>query len=377
MIPFDVYPLLPVKPVKAAGCYLWDDRGTRYLDLYGGHAVISIGHSHPHYVQAVSAQVAKLGFYSNSVRNPLQEQLADYLGKLSGYEDYQLFLVNSGAEAVENVLKLASFHTGRSKIIAFRSAFHGRTSLALGVTDNPALQAPVNQVHEVIRLPLHDLAALEAALAGEEVAAVIVEGIQGIAGVYPVADDFLVQARALCDRYGTLLVLDEVQSGYGRSGRFFAHQYSGIKADLITVGKGMGNGFPLAGVLIAPHIKPRHGLLGTTFGGNHLACAAGLAVLQVIQEENLLTNSQQVGKYLMHELQKLPVREVRGRGLMIAIEMAQPVATIRKKLLHDYRVFTGSAARPEVLRLLPPLCLSRQQADIFVQALGSVLASEP
>ncbi len=373
MKPFDVYPLLPVTPVRAKGCYLWDETGSRYLDLYGGHAVISIGHAHKAYVRALNAQTGSLGFYSNSVQNTLQKELAAKLGQMSGYPDYQLFLVNSGAEAIENAVKLASFHTGKKKVIACKNGFHGRTSLALGLTDNPGLRAPVNQGHDVEFIAYGDTAGLEKALAGKDVAAVVLEGIQGIAGVYEAPEAFFQAAQDLTKAHGALLIMDEIQSGYGRTGRFFAHQQAGIAPDLITVAKGMGNGFPLGGVLISPEIKSRHGLLGTTFGGTHLACAAGLAVLNVLEAENLADNSRMVGEFLSGKLRKLPVREIRGRGLMIGLSFDYPVKELRQRLLQDFRIFTGTATDPRVLRLLPPLCLNREQAAYFVRSLKTVL----
>ena len=372
---FDVYSLFPIEPVRARGCRVWDRDGREYLDFYGGHAVISIGHGHPHYRRAIKEQIDRIGFYSNSVQNPLQQTLAEKLGQLSGYEDYQLFLCNSGAEANENALKLASFHTGRSRIVAFRGAFHGRTSAAVAMTDNPNIQAPVNLGHEVTFLPLNDAGAAEAALADGDVCAVIIEGIQGVAGIIEPEADFLRRLRELCDRTGTLLILDEVQSGYGRTGDFFAHQRAGVRPDLITVAKGMGNGFPIAGVLIHPAIKPKTGMLGTTFGGNHLAAAAGLAVLEVIERENLMKNAAEMGERLQSELTGLhpAIREVRGRGLMLGVTFDQPVADLRKRLLHDFAVFTGAAADKHVLRLLPPLCVSPKDIDPFLEAFNRLL----
>ncbi len=372
---FDVYSLFPIEPVRARGCRVWDRDGREYLDFYGGHAVISIGHGHPHYRRAIKEQIDRIGFYSNSVQNPLQQTLAEKLGQLSGYEDHQLFLCNSGAEANENALKLASFHTGRSRIVAFRGAFHGRTSAAVAMTDNPNIQAPVNRGHEVTFLPLNDTGAAEVALANGDVCAVIIEGIQGVAGIIEPEADFLRRLRELCDRTGTLLILDEVQSGYGRTGDFFAHQHAGIRPDLITVAKGMGNGFPIAGVLIHPAIKPKTGMLGTTFGGNHLAAAAGLAVLEVIERENLMKNAAEMGERLQSELTGLhpAIREVRGRGLMLGVTFDQPVADLRKRLLHDFAVFTGAAADKHVLRLLPPLCVSPKDIDPFLEAFNRLL----
>lgn len=370
---YDVYPLFDINIVRGKGCYVWDDKDEEYLDLYGGHAVISIGHCHPHYVRKMQQQLAMLGFYSNSVGNPLQQELAQRLGKASGYEDYQLFLVNSGAEANENALKLASFHTGRSRVLAAGKAFHGRTSLAVEATDNPRLIAPVNANGHVTFLPLNDLQAFEAELEKEDVAAVIIECIQGVGGIRIASDAFLQGLRRACDAHGTVLVCDEIQCGYGRSGKFFAHQHAGIRPDLITVAKGIGNGFPLSGVIISPQFKPAYGQLGTTFGGNHLACTAALAVLDVIEQEGLVDNAAQVGDYLMQELKKLPgIREVRGRGLMIGIEFDGPVKELRARLVKEEHVFTG-AASTNILRLLPPLCLSREQAADFIVRLQRVL----
>ncbi|WP_347159168.1 aspartate aminotransferase family protein [Pontibacter chitinilyticus] len=373
---FDVYPLFDITPVRAQGLYVWDDKGTRYLDLYGGHAVISIGHSHPHYVKRVARQLYDIGFYSNSVQVPQQQELADKLGELSGYPNYKLFLCNSGAEANENALKVASFHTGRKKVIAFKGAFHGRTSAAVAVTDNPGIIAPINETDNVIFLPLNDLEAFAKTLQehGPELAAVIVEGIQGVGGVHFPEPAFLKALAAGCERVGALLILDEVQSGYGRSGKFFAHQYTDIKPDLITVAKGMGNGFPVAGMLISPDIEARHGMLGTTFGGNYLACAAGLAVLEVMEQEDLLENARTVGKWLLEELKQLPgVREVRGKGLMIGVEMEQPCAPIRQRLLKEHKIFTGSSSDKNTLRLLPPLCIGRREAESFLSAFEAVM----
>ncbi|WP_242918831.1 aspartate aminotransferase family protein [Pontibacter liquoris] len=373
---FDVYPLFDITPVRAQGMYVWDDKGDRYLDLYGGHAVISIGHSHPHYVKRLARQLYDIGFYSNSVQVPLQQELAQKLGEVSGYPDYNLFLCNTGAEANENALKLASFHTGRKKVIAFKGAFHGRTSAAVAVTDDPKISAPINESQEVIFLPLNDLQAFAAALQehGPELAAVIVEGIQGVGGVQLPEPFFLKTVAAGCERAGALLILDEVQSGYGRTGRFFAHQYADVKPHLITVAKGMGNGFPVAGVLINPEIEARHGMLGTTFGGNYLACVAALAVLEVIEQEELLQNAQAMGRLLQEELVKMPgVREVRGKGLMIGVELDKPCAPIRQQLLHEFRIFTGSSSDKNTLRLLPPLCIGEREIEKFITAFSSLL----
>ncbi|GAB4403126.1 MAG: aminotransferase class III-fold pyridoxal phosphate-dependent enzyme [Bacteroidia bacterium] len=371
---FDVYPLYAVEPVRAEGCYLWDAQGQQYLDLYGGHAVISIGHSHPHYVARVSEQLGRLGFYSNAVQNSLQTELAEKLGRLSGYEDYALFLVNSGAEAIENALKLASFHTRRKKVVYLERAFHGRTSAAVAVTDNPKIIAPVNIDDHTTRLAFNDLAQLEALLETETYCAVIIEGIQGVGGIYVPAPKFLEGVRKLCDDTGTVLILDEIQSGYGRSGKFFAHQHGDVKPDIITVAKGMGNGFPIGGVLIGPRFDAWHGMLGTTFGGNHLACAAAIAVLDVLEEEQLIPHAATLGDWLMGELKKFPaVKEVRGQGLMIGIELDQPTAALRKALLMQHHIFTGSASQPNVIRLLPPLNIDEAALAHFLEALGQVL----
>ena len=371
---FDVYPLFNITPVKAEGCYVWDSEGNKYLDLYGGHAVISIGHSHPHYVTLISEQLGKIGFYSNSIQNPLQQQLADKLGKLSGYSDYQLFLCNSGAEANENAIKLASFVTGRKKFISYKKAFHGRTSAAVALTDNPKIIAPVNETENAVILPFNDLQATEAELQTGQVAAVIIEGIQGIGGINIPDSTFLEGLKRLTEKYGSLLILDEIQSGYGRSGRFFAHQYSSVKPDIITVAKGMGNGFPIGGVLIQPEIKPWPGMLGTTFGGNHLACAAGIAVLDILENENLIQNAEETGNYLMEKLAGISSDiQIRGKGLMIGLEFPFPVSEFRKKLLFDHKIFTGVSGQ-NMIRLLPPLSLSKNEADIFLVAFGNAFA---
>lgn len=370
---FDVYPLYPVEPVRGRGCFVYDATGTEYLDLYGGHAVISVGHAHPDYVRAVSEQVARLGFYSNSVENSLQQRLAEKLGRLSGYDDYRLFLCNSGAEANENALKLASFHTGRAKVLAMGKAFHGRTSGAVAATDNPTISAPFNRTPNVEFTPLNDLGALRTKLATQEFAAVIVEGIQGVSGIHCPTDDFLRGVREAATETGTQLILDEIQSGYGRTGRFFAHQEAGIRPDLITVAKGMANGFPIGGVLIAPHFEARAGMLGTTFGGNHLACAAAIAVLDIIEREGLVENAASVGSYLLGELHAMAgLREVRGRGLMIGIEIDGSGAELRRRLLFDRHIFTGGAGASTV-RLLPALCLTRDLADRFLTAFKATL----
>lgn len=372
---FDVYPLFDINIVKGKGCYVWDDKGVEYLDLYGGHAVISIGHSHPHYVEMISKQVAKLGFYSNSVINKLQQEVASRLGKISGYDDYSFFMVNSGAEANENALKLASFHNGRTRVVAFNKAFHGRTSLAVEATDNPKIVAPINANGHVTYLALNDIDAVKAELQKEDVCAVIIEGIQGVGGVQVPTNDFMKELREVCTATGTILILDEIQSGYGRSGKFFAHQHSDIKPDLITVAKGIGNGFPIGGVLISPLFTPVYGMLGTTFGGNHLACAAALAVMDVIEEDHLVRNASRVGSYLIAELKKMPqIKEVRGEGLMIGMEFEQPVKEIRSKLIYDYKIFTG-ASGTNVIRLLPPLCLTIAEANEFLSRLRKVLVA--
>ncbi len=371
---FDVYTLYPIEPVRGVGNFVYDAAGTEYLDLYGGHAVISIGHAHPTYVKAVQEQVARMGFYSNSVENSLQIELAERLGRVSGYDDYSLFLANSGAEANENALKLASFQTGRAKILAFGKAFHGRTSGAVAATDNPSISAPFNRTPNVEFVPLNDIAAVREKLATREFAAVIIEGIQGVAGIHIPTDDFLRQLREVTTETGTQLILDEIQSGYGRSGRFFAHQHAGIRPDLITMAKGMGNGFPIGGVLIAPHFEARAGLLGTTFGGNHLACAAAIAVLKVIEEEHLVENAARVGEQLIEKLKAIPaLKEVRGRGLMIGIEIDGSGSEFRRKLLFEERVFTGGAGASTV-RLLPALSLTEALADEFLTRFKKLLS---
>ncbi len=369
---FDVYPLFNITPVKAEGCYVWDSTGEKYLDLYGGHAVISIGHSHPHYINKISSQLANIGFYSNSIQNPLQQELADKIGELTGYSDYQLFLCNSGAEANENAIKLASFVTGRKKFISYKKAFHGRTSAAVALTDNPKIIAPVNESENAIILPFNEIEPTETELKNGDVAAIIVEGIQGIGGINIPDERFLFSLSKLTKKYGALLILDEIQSGYGRSGRFFAHQYFNIQPDIITMAKGMGNGFPIGGVLIKPGIEPWFGMLGTTFGGNHLACAAGIAVLDVIKNENLIGNSEMVGNYLMEKLAQFNSSYiVRGKGLMIGIEFKFAVNELRKKLLIENGIFTGVSGQ-NIIRLLPPLSLSIKQADEFLHAFKKV-----
>lgn len=371
---FDVYPLFDIEIESGKGCHTYDTRGTEYLDLYGGHAVISIGHSHPYYVEKITQQAQKLIFYSNSVVNSLQQRLADKLGKLSGYDDYALFLINSGAEANENALKLASFHTGKKKVIAFSKAFHGRTSAAVKVTDNPKIVAPINDTFEVAFLPLNDIERVKAEMAAGDVCAVIIEGIQGVGGIQMPEVQFLKALREACTQHGVVLILDEVQSGYGRTGKFFAHQHAGIRPDLITMAKGMGNGFPIGGVLISPDFTPVYGMLGTTFGGNHLACTAACAVLDVMENEKLVENAATVGEYLISQLKTMPqIKEVRGKGLMIGLEFDYPVKELRHKLLFEQHVFTG-ASGTNVIRLLPPLSLSKEQADCFIGKLKNILA---
>lgn len=373
---FPVYPLFDINIVKGKGCHVWDDKGQEYLDLYGGHAVISIGHCHPHYVDMLTKQLNTLGFYSNSVINTLQSQLAERLGQVCGYPNYQLFLINSGAEANENALKLASFHTGRKRVLAAGKAFHGRTSLAVEATDNPKIVAPVNSNGHVTFLPLNDLAAFEAELDKGDVAAVIVECIQGVGGIRMATADFMQGLRKACDKTGTVLICDEIQCGYGRSGKFFAHQHLGVKPDIITCAKGIGNGFPMGAVIISPKFEAVYGMLGTTFGGNHLACTAALAVLDVIEHEQLVDNAAKVGAYLMEELKKLQqtdahIVDVRGEGLMIGIEYDQPIKALRNALVHDEHVFTG-AASTNILRLLPPLTLSLNEAKLAVEHIKRV-----
>lgn len=369
---FDVYSLLQITPTKASGVWLWDDQGRKYLDLYGGHAVISIGHSHPHYVKSMTDQLQRISFYSNSVQNPLQEKFAGKLGELSGYSDYQLFLCNSGAEANENALKLASFVTGRKKVLAFHKAFHGRTSGAVAATDNPKIVAPFNSGHDIVFVPMNDEEAVKKSL-NTEFAAVIIEGIQGVGGIRLPDDSFLRFLEQHCKKVGALLILDEIQSGYGRTGKFFAHQYAGIKPDLITMAKGMGNGFPIGGVLIEGGIKPWNGMLGTTFGGNYLAAVAGLAVLDVIEKEELLANAANTGKYLLDELRKFTgIGDVRGRGLMIGFDLPEEKKSVRNDLLFKHGIFTGEA-KPNAIRLLPPLTLTVDDANIFLDALKEEL----
>lgn len=372
---FDVYSLLDITPVKAEGCYLWDDKGNKYLDLYGGHAVISIGHSHPHYIRTLTGQLEQIGFYSNSVKIPQQKELADRLGRLSGFDHYRLFLCNSGAEANENAMKLASFVTGRRKVVSFSKAFHGRTSGAVSITDNPKITAPFNETGNAVHLPWLDPEQVEQQLKAGDTAAVIIEGIQGVGGIRVPDAAFLETLGRLCKQYGALLILDEVQSGYGRSGKFFAFQHSAVVPDLITMAKGMGNGFPIGGVLINPELKPWIGMLGTTFGGNYLACAAGIAVLDVIEQEKLVENAAKTGSYLLQELAGFKqIREVRGLGLMIGMEFDEPVKAIRQKLIEEEKVFTGFSGT-NVIRLLPPLTLSLEQANDFLTKFEQVLKS--
>ncbi|SEG46164.1 aspartate aminotransferase family protein [Sphingobacterium lactis] len=372
---FNVYPVTPINIVKAQGSTVWDEQGNEYLDLYGGHAVISIGHTHPHYIKRITEQLHNIGFYSNSVLIPIQQQLAKQLGEVSGKEDYFLFLCNSGAEANENALKLASFHTGRKKIIAFTKAFHGRTSLAVAATDNPAIVAPVNETENVVFLPFNDEEVLTQAFKdfGDEVAAVIIEGIQGVGGIREASVPFLKLIRSLCDQYGSVFIADSVQCGYGRTGSFYSHDYAGVQADIYSMAKGMGNGFPIGGISIAPKFKASFGLLGTTFGGNHLACAAAVAVLDVMAQDNLMANAQEVGSYLIEELKKFDeVLEVRGRGLMIGIELPTEMGHVKKDLLLKNRIFTGEA-KPNVIRLLPALNITKANADQFLTAFAERL----
>lgn len=373
---FDVFPLFNIEIVKGKGCHVWDKEGNEYLDLYGGHAVISVGHSHPTYVKAITEQVSNLGFYSNSVINSLQQRLADKLGAACGYDEYQLFLINSGAEANENALKLASFHNGKRRVIAFKHSFHGRTSAAVRVTDNPKYVAPINEGLDVTYLSLNDPYAVEAELKKGDVSSVIIEGIQGVGGIQLPTDEFMQDLRAMCTKYQAVLIVDEVQSGYGRSGKFFAHQYAGIRPDIITVAKGIANGFPMGAVLISPIFKPIYGMLGTTFGGNHLACAAAIAVLDIMKEESLIENAKKIGAFLMEELRKIPgIKELRGRGLMIGIEFEEPIKEIRNRLLFEEKVFTGVAGT-NTIRLLPPLCLTKEEAAEFISRFRKVLGAK-
>lgn len=371
---FEVYPLFDIEPIKAEGCYLWDAEGTKYLDFYGGHAVISIGHSHPHYIKRISEQLNQIGFYSNSVPISLQKQLATKLGEISGYKDWNLFLCNSGAEANENALKVASAYNNRRKILVYEKAFHGRTSLAVAATDNPNILFPVNEGAEIVRLPWNDIEGTKAEIEKGDVCCVLIEGIQGVGGVQVPSTEFLKKVRQLCDKHNTVLILDEIQSGYGRTGEFFAHQHSGVTPDLVTVAKGMGNGFPVAGVLIHPKFKAAYGMLGTTFGGNHLACAAALSVLEVLESENLLENAKEMGAYLKEQLATISgVKEVRGLGLMLGAEFDFDVAELRKKLLFEHHIFTGSSSNKNTLRLLPPLSVSKTEIDFLIESLTKVL----
>jgi len=370
---FDVYPINPINIVKGVGSLVYDDKGQEYLDLYGGHAVISIGHTHPHYVKRLEDQLHKIGFYSNSIEIPIQKQLAEKLGQVSGREDYQLFLCNSGAEANENAMKLASFYNGKKKVIAFTGAFHGRTSLAVAVTDNPKIVPPVNESDNVVRVPWKDEAALELAFADNEISSVIVEGIQGVGGIQVAPESFLQKIRSLCDAHNAVFIADAIQCGYGRSGKFYSHDYAGVDADIYTMAKGIGNGFPIGAISISPKIQPAYGMLGTTFGGNHLACAAALAVLEVMEEDNLIQNADECGGYLIEELSKFKkVNEVRGRGLMIGIDLPAEFAHAKKDLLFKHHIFTGEA-KPNVIRLLPALNLTKAHADQFLEAFDKVL----
>ncbi len=373
---FDVYPLNDITIVKGEGSYVWDDKGEKYLDFYGGHAVISIGHTHPHYVSRLNEQLHNIGFYSNSIQIPLQQQLAEKMGVVSGKKDYQLFLCNSGAEANENALKLASFHTGRKKIVAFEKAFHGRTSLAVATTDNKGIVAPVNETDNIAFLPFNDIDALDAYFFeyGNEIAGVIVEGIQGVGGINVASVEFLQAIRALCDKYGAIYIADSVQCGYGRSGKFFSHDYAGVDADIYSMAKGMGNGFPVGGIAIAPHIQPKYGMLGTTFGGNHLACAAAMAVLEVIEKDALLSNASEIGNYLAQELSAIrELKNVRGRGLMIGFDVDGEIAPLKKNLLFKHKIFTGEA-KPNVIRLLPALTITKQEIGILIDAIKTEIS---
>ena len=374
---FDVYPIHDIAIEKALGSYVWDAKGTRYLDMYGGHAVISIGHTHPHYVDRLTRQLQKVGFYSNSIRIPIQEELAETLGRVSRKPDHRLFLCNSGAEANENAMKLASFHTGRSRVVSFRKAFHGRTSLAVAATDNPSIVAPVNRTDNVVFLPFNDPQALEDEFSqrGDEIAAVIVEGIQGVGGINVATAEFLRQIRRLCDRHGAVYIADSVQCGYGRTGRFFSHDHAGVDADIYSMAKGMGNGFPVAGIAIAPHIPPRHFMLGTTFGGNHLACAAALAVLEVMEKDSLMQNAAEKGRSLMEALAATPgLFNVRGMGLMIGFDVSEPLGALRRNLLERRHIFTGEA-KPNVIRLLPALSIGREETALFLDAVKAEIAN--
>ncbi len=371
---FDVYPIINIEPVRGEGCFVYDEKGTKYLDLYGGHAVISIGHCNPYYIKKISDQLQKISFYSNSVIISLQQELAEKLGKISGYNDYNLFLCNSGAEANENAIKLASFHSGKSRIISFKGAFHGRTAGTLAITDNTAISAPINTRNHVTFVSLNHIKALETELKKKDVCAVIIEGIQGVVGINCPTDEFLKELAILCNNYETVLILDEVQSGYGRTGKFFAHQYAGITPDIITVAKGMGNGFPIAGVLIHPKFRAKHGMLGTTFGGNHLACAAAIAVIDIIDQDHLIANAYEVGNYFIERLSAIEgIQKVKGRGLMLGIEFSFPVNELRNLLINDEQVFTGSSTTKNVLRLLPPLNIHKNEVDMFANKLQKCL----
>lgn len=373
---FNVYPLNPIAITKASGSRVWDDKGQEYLDMYGGHAVISIGHTHPHWVKRIEDQLHQIAFYSNSVIMPIQAELANAMNNISGKKDFQLFLCNSGAEANENALKLASFHTGRKKIIAFKKAFHGRTSLAVAATDNPSIIAPVNETDNIIFLPLNDIAALEACFEsnGKDIAAVIVEGIQGVAGIHEASNIFLQAIRKACDTYGAVYIADSVQCGYGRSGKFFSHDFAGVNADIYSMAKGMGNGFPIGAILIAPHIQAKFGMLGTTFGGNPLACAAALGVIEVMEKDNLIQNASTQGDYLINALKNIQgVKTVRGKGLMIGFEMEEGLEDLRKVLLNDLKIFTGEA-KPNVIRLLPSLAITKEYIDVFLKGLKEAIA---
>jgi len=372
---FDVYPLYNVTPVKAEGCYIYDEKNIKYLDLYGGHGVISVGHTHPDYIDKLKNQLDNLGFYSNAIQNPLQVELADKLGKVSGCPNYSLFLCNSGAEANENALKLASFHTGRSRVISFRNSFHGRTSAAVAVTDNPKINAPINEQQSATFLELNDTEAVEKELKKEDVCAVIIEGIQGVGGLDEGTTDFFKSLGSLCKKYDTILILDEIQSGYGRTGKFFAFQYHDIQPDIITTAKGMANGFPIGGVLISPKLKASFGLLGTTFGGNHLACAAAISVLEIIEKEDLMVNVKEVSDYFLSEIRQIPqIKKVKGKGLMAGVEFEFEVGDLRKRLIYDHHIFTGGAMNKKLLRILPPLTVKKENIDTFINALKEVLS---
>jgi len=371
---FNVYPLYNVTPTKAKDCYVWDEKGEKYLDLYGGHGVISVGHTHPDYVAKLKAQLDNLGFYSNAIQNPLQVALAKKLGELSNYPDYDLFLCNSGAEANENALKLASFHTDKSRVISFKNSFHGRTSAAVAVTDNEKINAPINKQQVATFLPLNNIEVVEKELQKGDVCAVIIEGIQGVGGLDEGTPEFFQSLETLCNKYDVILILDEIQSGYGRSGKFFAHQYHNIKPDIITIAKGMGNGFPIGGVLIAPKLEASFGLLGTTFGGNHLACAAAISVLEIIEKEKLIENANEVSAYFSEQIESIPqVKKIKGKGLMAGVEFDFEVGELRKKLIYDHHIFTGGAMNKNLLRILPPLTVTKEHIDIFVNALKEIL----